>query len=161
LISLFKRFYWTLLKYQSEWLVPVGAHRPHRSNNIFLYLPLMVNRYTLNMTNPPTFPVSYSPAFLRPLDSRFITVLRNYLKIVYLFTYSDFGTTLIPVVRASFLPSFVARLPKSCVHRRPPSPTFLPPIQAHIVLCMRYSGRGYISFNSVSRTSVWMLKRTH
>jgi hypothetical protein len=152
---LFQRFYRTSLKYEAE-LVPTALTPAAFSFAFGQSEPL-----NLNMTNAPTFPVSHSPSFLHPLRNQFIPVLRNYLKIVYLFTYSDFRTTLIPVVRASFLPSFDAHVSSHAYMRRPPSPSFRPPMQAHTVLCMRDFGRGYISFNSVSRTSVWIPKRTH
>jgi len=67
------------------------------------------------MTYPSIFPVFHSPPFLRRLRDRFIPVVKNYLKAVYLFTYFDLRTTVIPVVRASFLPSFVVHTISSYV----------------------------------------------
>ena len=47
-----------------------------------------------------TFLQSDFPFSLRPLWNQFTTELKNYLSILYLFTYSDHKTVLTPIVCA-------------------------------------------------------------
>ena len=115
-------------------------------------LPLVNN----SMSSHPTtlsFPVlDFSPSIRLPWN-QVTTTLRNCLNILYLFTYSDYKTVLIPVVCP---PSHPCVLNKSQSFYRPPLLTSQPTIQVPIVFYARVSGHGSTFSRSASQIKAWI-----
>ena len=131
--------FWLFLK------IRVGVAGDHRPSTPlyppFFYLfalPFVNNTMTLHPITFPAFDFSLSSP---PLWKQFTTTLGNYLSILYLFTYSDHKTVLIPVVCLASYPHLFI---KNRVFYRPPLLTSQPAIQAPIVCYTRVSGRGPI-----------------